>query len=78
MSDESQNEYFNSYDSINVHNLMLRDESRVTKYRDAILGSKNTFKDKSLPTHILQFIRLKLNHRRNHGRLQDHHHQIMI
>jgi hypothetical protein len=46
MSEEISNDYFTSYDSISVHNLMLRDESRVTKYRDAILGSKNLFKDK--------------------------------
>jgi len=46
MSEELSNDYFTSYDSISVHNLMLRDESRVTKYRDAILGSKNLFKDK--------------------------------
>ena len=38
--------YFESYDNISVHNLMLRDESRVSKYRDAILNSKNLFKDK--------------------------------
>ena len=42
---ESDN-YFESYDSIAVHNLMLRDKPRVSKYRDAILNSKNLFKDK--------------------------------
>jgi protein arginine N-methyltransferase 6 len=40
------NNYFDSYDNINVHNLMLRDQPRVQKYREAILNSKNNFKDK--------------------------------
>jgi hypothetical protein len=38
--------YFESYDNISVHNLMLRDEVRVQKYKEAILNSKNLFKDK--------------------------------
>lgn len=44
--DEVPGDYFASYDNINVHNLMLKDKPRVTKYRDAILNSKNLFKDK--------------------------------
>jgi hypothetical protein len=40
------NDYFESYDNISVHNLMLRDKPRVSKYREAILASKNLFKDK--------------------------------
>lgn len=46
--DEKPGSYFDSYDNITVHNLMLRDKPRVTKYRDAILNSKNIFKDKVL------------------------------
>lgn len=44
--DEVAGSYFESYDNINVHNLMLRDIPRVSKYRDAILKSKNLFNDK--------------------------------
>jgi hypothetical protein len=53
MCDESETpvEYFNSYDNISVHSLMLKDVPRVTKYQEAILGSKNIFKDK-VPTFI--------------------------
>jgi hypothetical protein len=39
-------EYFESYDSIHVHNLMLRDEPRLDKYKEAIMRSKDLFKDK--------------------------------
>ena len=47
ISDQAHNEtYFESYDNINVHELMLRDEPRVSKYREAILDSKKIFKDK--------------------------------
>lgn len=38
--------YFESYDNISVHNLMLRDRPRVSKYREAIMNSKAAFKDK--------------------------------
>ncbi|RNA31812.1 arginine N-methyltransferase [Brachionus plicatilis] len=44
--DEKPGSYFDSYDNVTVHNLMLRDKPRVTKYRDAIMKSKNLFKDK--------------------------------
>ncbi len=40
------NDFFESYDNISVHNLMLRDRPRVEKYREAIFKSKNIFKDK--------------------------------
>ncbi len=43
---EQPGSYFDSYDNISVHNLMLRDDSRVSKYKEAILNSKNLFKDK--------------------------------
>ena len=42
----TESNYFESYDNISVHNLMLRDRVRVEKYREAILNSKNLFKDK--------------------------------
>jgi hypothetical protein len=38
--------YYDSYDNIEVHNLMLRDEPRVAMYKKAILDSKHLFKDK--------------------------------
>lgn len=38
--------YFESYDNISVHNLMLRDKPRVDKYREAIMASKGLIKDK--------------------------------
>lgn len=43
---ENDKNYYESYDSLQVHNLMLRDEPRVMKYREAILCSKLLFKDK--------------------------------
>ena len=43
---DGQGDYFDSYDNIDVHILMLRDDLRVAKYREAILGSKELFKDK--------------------------------
>lgn len=47
MIEETKTEnYFESYDNISVHNLMLRDEPRVSKYREAIMKSKDAFKDK--------------------------------
>jgi hypothetical protein len=39
-------DYFDSYDNISVHNIMLRDRPRVSKYREAIMASKNLLKDK--------------------------------
>lgn len=39
-------DYFESYDNISVHNLMLRDKPRVARYREAIMASKNLIKDK--------------------------------
>jgi hypothetical protein len=43
---EQPGSYFDSYDNINVHNLMLRDDPRVSKYKEAILNSKDLFRDK--------------------------------
>ncbi len=42
----NESNYYESYDNISVHNLMLRDRVRVEKYREAILNSKSLFKDK--------------------------------
>lgn len=42
----STENYFESYDNISVHNLMLRDGPRVNKYREAIFASKSLLKDK--------------------------------
>jgi protein arginine N-methyltransferase 1 len=43
---ELDTEYYDSYDSIEVHNLMLRDEPRLNLYKEAIMSSKELFKDK--------------------------------
>lgn len=40
-------DYFESYDNISVHNVMLRDRPRVEKYREAIFKSKKLFQDKA-------------------------------
>ena len=44
--DHSQDEYFTSYDSVEVHRLMIRDKPRTEAYRDAILNNSGYFKDK--------------------------------
>ena len=44
--DHSQDEYFTSYDSVEVHRLMIRDKPRTEAYRDAILNNSQYFKDK--------------------------------
>lgn len=46
MTENKTPNYFESYDNIGVHSLMLRDGPRVSKYREAIMKSKDTFKDK--------------------------------
>jgi hypothetical protein len=55
MPEEIKDNYFESYDNIGVHNLMLRDGPRVEKYREAILNSKTIFQDKVLLNLFLQF-----------------------
>ena len=45
-TDHSQDEYFTSYDSVEVHRLMIRDKPRTDAYRDAILNNAPYFKDK--------------------------------
>ena len=42
----STENYFDAYDNIGVHSLMLRDKPRMEKYREAIMKSKNIFKEK--------------------------------
>lgn len=39
-------EYFTSYEDLEVHELMLRDSPRQLAYRNAILSNKTLFKDK--------------------------------
>ena len=39
-------QYFQSYDQFQVHELMLRDRPRVTAYYDAIMNNKNLFENK--------------------------------
>lgn len=38
--------YFDSYDRISVHEMMLRDKSRTLSYKDFIMGNSDFFKDK--------------------------------
>lgn len=38
--------YFLSYDQFHVHELMLRDRSRVAAYHDAMMDNKELFQDK--------------------------------
>jgi hypothetical protein len=44
MSNDQQ--YFQSYDQFQVHELMLRDRPRVTAYYDAIMNNKHFFENK--------------------------------
>ncbi len=39
-------QYFESYDKFEVHELMLRDRPRVTAYHDAIMNNKHLFENK--------------------------------
>ncbi|CAH0764363.1 unnamed protein product [Diatraea saccharalis] len=41
-----QNEYFSSYDDLEVHRLMLEDHPRTLAYKNAIMNNKSYFKDK--------------------------------
>ena len=42
----SDQQYFQSYDQFQVHELMLRDRPRVNAYYDAIMNNKNLFENK--------------------------------
>lgn len=39
-------QYFESYDQVQVHELMLRDRPRVSAYYDAIMNNKHLFANK--------------------------------
>ncbi|XP_058057260.1 protein arginine N-methyltransferase 6 [Anopheles bellator] len=41
-------EYFDSYEDLKVHELMLTDKPRQTAYRDAILGNRDLFEGKTV------------------------------
>jgi len=41
-------EYFTSYDSVEVHRLMIRDKARTDAYKNAILQNPQYFKDKTV------------------------------
>lgn len=43
---EVDNEYFKSYQDLDIHQLMLEDKVRNEAYRDAILSNKEKFKVK--------------------------------
>jgi hypothetical protein len=49
-------EYFQSYDKFQVHELMLRDRPRVTAYYDAIMNNKHLFENKV----VLEFIHIHI------------------
>ena len=44
--DTGEDEYFTSYDSVEVHRLMIKDKARTDAYQDAILKNPDYFKDK--------------------------------
>jgi hypothetical protein len=45
-TDSIDQQYFQSYDNFQVHELMLRDRPRVTAYYDAIMSNKHLFENK--------------------------------
>ena len=45
-NDSIDQQYFQSYDNFQVHELMLRDRPRVTAYYDAIMNNKHLFENK--------------------------------
>lgn len=40
--------YFQSYDQVHIHELMLRDRPRVNAYYEAIMNNKKLFENKVL------------------------------
>lgn len=42
----SMDQYFKSYEELNVHQLMLSDKARTLSYKNAIMNSKHIFDDK--------------------------------
>jgi hypothetical protein len=58
MSVDTNNDqkYFQSYDKFQIHELMLRDRSRVTAYYDAIMNNKHLFENKVVWQFICKYI----------------------
>ncbi|CAL4171501.1 unnamed protein product [Meganyctiphanes norvegica] len=46
IEEQSRDEYFASYEDVEIHRLMVNDVPRTTAYRDAIYKNKHLFKDK--------------------------------
>merc|ERR1719427_1620500 len=46
MGSESSEEYFTSYNNVEVHRLMVRDEARTDSYRKAVMENCHLFKGK--------------------------------
>ncbi|XP_076645263.1 uncharacterized protein LOC143354805 isoform X1 [Halictus rubicundus] len=46
MESESMDQYFKSYEELDVHQLMLSDKSRTLTYKNAIIDSKQLFENK--------------------------------
>jgi hypothetical protein len=44
--DNIDQQYFQSYDNFQVHELMLRDRPRVSAYYDAMMNNKHLFENK--------------------------------
>ena len=45
---DSDQQYFQSYDQFEIHELMLRDRPRVSAYYDAMMNNKHLFENKVL------------------------------
>lgn len=46
MADQNDAEYFTSYEDLQVHELMLKDKSRMMAYKEFIEGNPELFRDK--------------------------------
>ena len=46
--DDNDQQYFQSYDQFEIHELMLRDRPRVSAYYDAMMNNKHLFENKVL------------------------------
>jgi hypothetical protein len=49
-------EYFKSYEDLDIHQLMLEDKVRNEAYRDAIIANAEKFKVKKNPDEKLKII----------------------
>lgn len=54
---DNDQQYFQSYDQFEIHELMLRDRPRMTAYHDAMMNNKHLFENKVL------FLRDNIYHR---------------